>query len=195
LFVDERLRESRQASNSEFQNRAARSEDLFGKIGGHLLEVHANESPPPFVSVSGKRDFAGQRQRLRKGRHIQLIVSRDNTPARKTRQFGAICTISGNLCLYATAWWSRQNCTTKAASRACAHKHPKTRPLSLKAFPPLLQTAPVLPPAIFNRPLNPPRSRLDQSRLQSRPNARPQVGGRADLLAQAVDRAAHGQLD
>jgi hypothetical protein len=37
---------------------------------------------------SGKRDFAGQRQRRRKGRHIQPIASRDKSPARKPRNSG-----------------------------------------------------------------------------------------------------------
>jgi hypothetical protein len=48
--------------------------------------THSNESPQLLVSVSGKRDFAGQRQRPEKARHIQLLVSRDRAPTHKPRQ-------------------------------------------------------------------------------------------------------------
>jgi hypothetical protein len=41
------------------------------------------ESPLLPVSVSGKRDLAGQRHGVEKASHIQLIVSRDKAPARK----------------------------------------------------------------------------------------------------------------
>jgi hypothetical protein len=52
-------------------------------------------SPSLSVSVSGKRDFATQRQWRRKG------------PSRSTDR--AICTTPGNLCLFGTAWWRRQS--------------------------------------------------------------------------------------
>jgi hypothetical protein len=47
------------------------------------MPTHSNESPPLSVSVSGKRDFAGQRQRRPKGPSHSTDVSRDKGPARK----------------------------------------------------------------------------------------------------------------
>jgi hypothetical protein len=66
---------------------------------------HSNESPPLSVSVSGKRDFAGQRQRRRKGPSHSTDRQQRQRPRTKTHQFGAICRTPGNLCLYGTAWW------------------------------------------------------------------------------------------
>jgi hypothetical protein len=63
---------------------------------------HSNESPPLSVSVSGKRDFAGQRQRRRKGPSHSTDRQQRRRPRTKTHQFGAICTTPGNLCLYGT---------------------------------------------------------------------------------------------
>jgi len=85
-----------------------------------LLEApDSNESPPLSVSVSGKRTslrhcrslfpgngiLRGRGTGLEKGRHIQPLVSRDNAPTQKLRQFGPICTTSGNFCSRGTAWW------------------------------------------------------------------------------------------
>jgi hypothetical protein len=63
-------------------------------------------SPSLSVSVSGKRDFAAQRQRRRKGPSRSTDRQQRQSPRTKTHQFGAICTTPGNLCLYGTAWWS-----------------------------------------------------------------------------------------
>jgi hypothetical protein len=67
---------------------------------------HSNESPPLSVSVSGKRDFAGQRQQRRKGLPYSTDRQQRRRPRTKTHQFGAICTTPGNLRLYGTAWWT-----------------------------------------------------------------------------------------
>jgi hypothetical protein len=68
-------------------------------------DAHSNESPPLSVSVSGKRDFAGQRRRRRKGPSHSIDRQQRQTARTKTRQLGAICTTPGNLCLHETAWW------------------------------------------------------------------------------------------
>jgi hypothetical protein len=57
------------------------------------------------VSVSGKRDFAEQRQRPRKGPSHSTDRQQRQSPRAKSHQFGAICTTPRNLCLYGTAWW------------------------------------------------------------------------------------------
>jgi hypothetical protein len=57
------------------------------------------------LSVSGKRDFAGQRQRRRTGPSHSTDRQQRQSARTKTRQFGAIYTTPGNLCLMATAWW------------------------------------------------------------------------------------------
>jgi len=61
------------------------------------------------VSASGKRDFAGQRQRRRKGPSHSTDRQQRQSPRTKTQQFGAICTTPGNLRLYGTAWWARED--------------------------------------------------------------------------------------
>jgi hypothetical protein len=70
---------------------------------------HSNESPPLSVSVSGKRDFAGKRQRRRKVPSYSTDRQLRQSAHTKTRQFGAICTTRGNLCLHLTAWWGRED--------------------------------------------------------------------------------------
>ena len=57
------------------------------------------------VSASGKRDFAGQRQRRRKGPSHSTDCQQRQSPRAKTHPFGAICATPGNLCLHKTAWW------------------------------------------------------------------------------------------
>ena len=69
----------------------------------------SNESPPLSVSVSGKRDFAEQRQRRRKGPVHSTDRQQRQKPYTKTQKFGAICTTPGNLRLYGTAWWARED--------------------------------------------------------------------------------------
>jgi hypothetical protein len=61
------------------------------------------------VSVSGKRDFAGQRQRRRKGQSHSTARQQRQSAHTKTRQFGPTCTPPGNLCLRGTAWWRTQS--------------------------------------------------------------------------------------
>ena len=58
------------------------------------------------VSVSGKRDFARQRQQRRKGPSHSTNRQQRQSVHTKTHQFGPICTAPGNLCLYETGWWS-----------------------------------------------------------------------------------------
>jgi hypothetical protein len=59
-------------------------------------------SPSLSVSVSGKRDFATQRQRRRTGPSRSTDRQHRQSTRTKTHQFGAIRTASGNLCLYGT---------------------------------------------------------------------------------------------
>jgi hypothetical protein len=61
------------------------------------------------VSVSGKRDFTGQRQRRRKGPSHSIDRQQRQSARTKTRQFGAICATPENLCLYGIAWWRTQS--------------------------------------------------------------------------------------
>jgi hypothetical protein len=53
------------------------------------------DSPSLSVSVSGKRDFATQRQRRRKGPSRSTDRQRRESTRTKTHQFGAICTTPG----------------------------------------------------------------------------------------------------
>jgi hypothetical protein len=68
-------------------------------------EAVIQASPPMSVSVSGKRDFAKQRQRRRKGASHSTHRQQRQSAHTKTPQFGAIGTTPGNLCLHETAWW------------------------------------------------------------------------------------------
>jgi hypothetical protein len=70
----------------------------YGFIGGQRPvrgTTLANESPPLLVSVSGKRNFAGQRQRRRKGPSHSTDRQQRQNPRTKTHRFGAICTNTG----------------------------------------------------------------------------------------------------
>jgi hypothetical protein len=85
------------------------------QMASRLFERHSNESPPLSVSVSGKRDFARQRQLRRKGPSRSTDRrQRQSAPAkarqsggicRRPDQFGAICMAPGKLSLNGTAWW------------------------------------------------------------------------------------------
>jgi len=68
------------------------------------------ESPPTLVSAVAKRDFAKQRQRPRMGRWSPIDSLQRQNVCTNPRQFGAIHTEPGNLCLLRTAWWGREKC-------------------------------------------------------------------------------------
>ena len=57
------------------------------------------------VSVSGKRDFAARDETAETAAQRQVSRLWRSASTWIPRQFGAICTTPGNLCLYGTAWW------------------------------------------------------------------------------------------
>jgi hypothetical protein len=58
------------------------------------------------VGLNFRENFAGQRQRRRKGPSHSTDRQQRQKSRTKNQKFGAICTTPGNLCLYGTAWWT-----------------------------------------------------------------------------------------
>jgi hypothetical protein len=89
---------------------AAAVERVSTNLGLCLLQRRPTwQCPSPSVSVSGKRDFATQRKRRRKGPSRSTDRQQKQSTRTKTHQFGAICRTPGNLCLFGTAWWGSED--------------------------------------------------------------------------------------
>jgi hypothetical protein len=82
----------------------------------HARIAHSNQSPPLSVSVSGKRDFAGQRQRRQKGPSHSTDRQQRQSHARKPTN-SALFARHREISVYGTAWWRTQSISNLSLCR------------------------------------------------------------------------------